>query len=204
MKTTLLLSSSLLLAVPAFAGTSQVMTESSPPPQQENLWSWFVGASGGYLFDFEEDMYTLQIGAKSPWSVSGWSVSLFGEVGWTQNHDDVDLPSEFRGNASSDVDIIPVTFNVKFEHPISGALTGYFGGGVGASYVDADIDFFEFHDSGNDWVFTGQVFAGLAYHFNETSEIFVGARWIYFDDPDLDGISLGDDVMVEGGLRFHF
>ena len=195
-----------MLAVPALAGTSQVMTESTPPPPTPEMWSWFVGATGGYLLDFEEDMYTLQIGAKSPWSFSGWSVALFAEGGWTENHDDVSLPRALGGDEESHLDIVPLTFNVKLEHLISGGLSGYIGGGVGASYVDADIDsrFPGFDVSDDDWVFTGQVFAGLAYHVDEKFEVFGGARWIYFDDPDFAGVSLGDDVLIEGGLRYHF
>jgi len=183
------------------AGTSQVITEPAPTYTQDT-WSWFVGGTGGYLFDFEEDMYTLQVGAKSPWSVAGWSVSLFGEVGWTENHDIANLP----GDEDADTDIVPITFNVKFEHLITGGLSAYIGGGLGASYLDAEINapFSEDDDSASDWVFSAQVFAGLAYHVSPNFEVFGGARWLYFGDPDFHGVSLGDDWMVEGGLRFHF
>lgn len=195
-----------MLAAPALAGTSQVMTESTPPPPAPEMWTWFAGATGGYLLDFEEDMYTLQIGAKSPWSFSGWSVALFGEVGWTENHDDINRSFALGGDEQSHMDIVPLTFNVKLEHLISGGLSGYIGGGAGASYVDADINspFPGFDISDDDWVFTGQVFAGLAYHVDEKFEVFGGARWIYFDDPKFAGASLGDDVLIEGGLRYHF
>jgi len=201
MKNTLVLS--LLLAVPALAGTSQVMTESAPPTYSQDTWSWFVGDTGGYLLDFEEDMYTFQVGAKSPWSVAGWSVALFGEVGWTENHDinNINLP----GDEDSDMDIVPLTFNVKFEHLISGGLSAYIGGGLGAAYCDAEIDSLSGNDdSADDWVFSAQAFAGLAYHVNPAFEIFAGARWIYFDDPGFAGASLGSDCLIEGGLRFHF
>jgi opacity protein-like surface antigen len=182
-----------MLAVPALAGTSQVMTESyKAPMEQDSTWQWFVGGTGGYLLDYEEDMYTFQLGAKSPWSFSGWSVAMFAEVGWTENHDGLD----------ADLDIIPLTFNVKLERLISGGLGVYVGGGLGASYLDAD--FSAPSGSDHDWVFTGQVFAGLAYHVNDNLELFGGARWIYFDDPDFAGVTLDDDVLIEGGLRFYF
>ncbi len=35
-------------------------------------------------------------------------------------------------------------------------------------------------------------------------ELFGGARWIYFDDPGFSEVSLDDDFLFEGGLRFHF
>jgi opacity protein-like surface antigen len=197
MKNTSLLS--LLLAVPAFAGSSQVVTESyQPPVTQDSTWQWFIGGTGGYLLDYEEDIYTLQVGANSPWSFSGWNVAMFAEVGWTENHD-------VLNNLSGDsLDLVPVTFNVKFEHLISGGLSAYVGGGLGASYVDGEINLPGQNDSEDDWVFTGQVFAGLAYHVNDNVELFGGARWIYFDDPDFAGVSLDDDILIEGGLRFHF
>lgn len=203
MKNTLILS--LLLAVPAFAGTSEVVTESAPPPQPQtqDAWSWFVGGTGGYLLDAEEDMYTLQIGANSPWSVAGWSVALFGEVGWTENHDrnNVSLP----GDEDGDMDIVPITFNVKLERLLSGNLSAYIGGGAGVSYVDAEFNSLSGNDdSADDWVFTAQAFAGLAYHVSPAFEIFGGARWVYFDDPGFNGANLGGDCLVEGGVRLHF
>ncbi len=96
--------------------------------------------------------------------------------------------------------------HVRHEHLISGGLSAYVGGGLGVSYLDAEIDapFGGGSESDNDWVFTAQVFAGLAYHVSDSFEIFAGARWIYFDDPDFTGVALDDDVLIEGGLRFHF
>ncbi len=168
----------------------------------QDTWSWFVGGTGGYLLDFEEDMYTFQMGAKSPWSVAGWSVALFAEAGWTENHDSI---TTLAGDEDGDLDIVPLTFNVKLEKMLSGGLALYAGGGLGASYVDAEIDDLSGDNkSVDDWVFTAQVFAGVAYHVSESFEVFGGARWIYFDDPDFAGADLGDDWLLEGGLRFHF
>lgn len=201
MKKTLVLS--LILAVPVLAGTSQVVTESyQPPATQDNLWNWFIGGSAGYLLDFEEDMYTLQVGAKSPWMFSGWSVSLFAEAGWTENHDALVGVPPFGGD--SDLDLVPMLFNVKFEHLITGGLSAYVGGGLGTTYLDADFSTPAGDIHTDDWVLTAQVFAGIAYHVNDNFELFSGVRWIYFDEPDFNGVSLDDDIMVEGGLRFHF
>jgi opacity protein-like surface antigen len=202
MKNILILS--FLLAVPALAGTSQVMTESAPPPPQNEMWSWFIGASGGYLLDYEEDMYTLQIGAKSPWAFGGWSVSLFGEAGWTENHDQ--SVSFLTGDEDAAIDIVPVTFNVKLERLLAGNFGLYIGGGLGMAYVDSELDspLGSDNESDNDWVFTAQAFAGVSYHVTESFDLFAGARWIYFDDPDFRGVSLDDDVLIEGGLHFYF
>ncbi len=169
---------------------------------QESTWDWFVGGSAGYLNDYEEDMYTLQFGANSPWVMSGWSVALFGEIGWTENHDALNGVVPFGGNP--DLDLVPITFNAKFEHLISGGLSAYVGAGAGVTYLDADFRTATGSRHTDDWVFTAQVFAGIAYHVNDNVELFGGARWIYFEDPDFNGVSLDDDILFEGGLRFHF
>jgi hypothetical protein len=39
---------------------------------------------------------------------------------------------------------------------------------------------------------------------SESFAIFGGGRWIYFDDPDFRDAELGDDWMLEGGVRFFF
>lgn len=204
MKNTLVLT--ILMAAPALAGT-QVMTESPPPPPvTQDVWSWFVGGTGGYLLDAEEGMYTLQVGAKSPWAFGGWAVSLYAEAGWTESEEQADTIVGLIGDEDAELDIVPITFNVKLERIITGGLSAYIGGGVGASYLDAQIvsPFDDEDESANDWIFTGQVFAGLAYHVSDSFEIFGGARWIYFDSSDLAGIELGDDWLIEGGVRFHF
>ncbi len=203
MKHTLVLS--LLLAVPALAGTSQVMTESTAPTYTQDTWSWFVGGTGGYLFEADEDIYTFQIGGRSPWAVSGWNIALFAEVGWTENHDGVNLGPPFNSHIGVELDIVPVTFNVKFERTFASAWSIYLGGGLGGASISGDFSPPPGIDGSMDeWVFTGQVFTGIAYHVSETFEIFGGGRWIYFDDPGNGNVDLGNDWMVEGGIRFHF
>lgn len=191
---------SLLLSASAFAGTSEIPQSPPPAAPQQDTWNWFVGGTGGYLLDADEDIYTFQLGANSPWSISGWSVALFAEAGWTENHDSF---SGLQAGSNTSLDIVPITFNVKLEHLISGGLSAYVGGGLGTSYVEGDFASV-YGGSKDDWVFTAQVFAGLAYRVNENLEIFGGARWLYLDDPGFAGVSLGDDVSIEGGLRFHF
>lgn len=198
MKKALLLS--LSLAAPAFAGTSEITPSAPPATYQDNTWDWFVGGTAGYLFEADEDIYTFQLGANSPWTVSGWNVALFVEAGWTENHETFAGPGP---GGDPNLDIVPITFNVKFERLISGGLSAYVGGGLGPAYMEADFAP-AFGGSQDDWVFSAQVFAGLAYRVNDNFEIFGGARWLYLDDPDFGGTSLDDDISIEGGLRFHF
>ena len=119
---------------------------------------------------------------------------MFGEAGWTENHDNNNIG--FLGGSDSSIDIVPMTFNVKLEHLLVGGLSVYVGGGLGAAYVDGNSD--------DDWVFASQAFAGLAYHVSDSLEVFGGARLVHFEDPDIGGVSLDNDCLIEGGLRFSF
>jgi opacity protein-like surface antigen len=114
--------------------------------------------------------------------------------------------------ASYDLDIIPITLNVKFERALSGNLNAYIGGGIGAALVDLDIStntqFGSASDS--DWVFVGQVFGGLSYNVTPAFEVYGGVRWIYMSDADLSGfnnsatLELGSDCLIELGARYKF
>lgn len=138
----------LLIAAPAFAGTSakQVVTQAPDPC----VTAWFGGASVGYLTQLETPLYTANIGVtNSCWNIAGWNIALYGEVGYAEK-DDVDSDSSTSTklindatvvtNVKSDADvtIVPITLNVKFEHQITGNLGAYFGGGLGMAWVDAD------------------------------------------------------------------
>ncbi len=105
-----------------------------------------------------------------------------------------------------DLDVMPITLNVKLERSLTGNLNAYFGGGLGMARVGLDVDYGFDDFSDDDWVFTGQVFAGLNYNFNPNFEVYGGARWIYFDDADLGGatLELDDDFLLEIGARFNF
>ena len=236
MKTILLLP--FVLALPVFAGTSAKEVVAPAPAPNPCLFTWFAGGSVGYLTEFEEVMYTGHIGTDTCWNIGGWNVALFAEIGYTERdesysyarqstppvephfHDSftvdeledyLDATSYFgQTNTSYDLDIMPITFNVKLERQLTGNLNAYFGGGVGVAGVDLSIDAGFDHASDDDWVFVGQVFAGLTYNVNQNFEIFGGARWIYFEDADLsDGgfkgtLELEDDFFFELGARFNF
>lgn len=192
----------LILAVPAFAGP----TPSQPMAPEPNLYTWFAGASVGYLTEFEEPMYNLHVGKDTSWSPGGWNVSFFAEIGYAETDDD------WSGSGGDDdLDVIPLTLNMKFERPLTGNLNAYLGGGLGAARLDLDADLGFLGDfSDDDWVFTGQLFTGLNYNVNPNFEVYGGARWIYYDDASFsdNGISgdldVGDDFLLELGIRFNF
>lgn len=242
----------LLLALPAFAGTSKQVI--APAQSDPCLWTWFTGASVGYLTEFEEEMYHLHVGTDTCWNIAGWDVALFGEVGYTEKEESFSgrrrvieeddfafsnveevicekggecngYEEEFFESSSFDVDdldealsnaffssryklrIIPVTANVKFERALTGNLNAYFGAGLGMANVDLSISSSgpgSFSD--DDWVFCAQIFAGLVYNISPAFEVYGGARWMYFDDADLNGgtLELEDDVLLELGARYNF
>jgi opacity protein-like surface antigen len=225
-------------AIPAIAGTSAKETVTPGPAPDPCLFTWFAGGSVGYLTELEEPMYHLHIGTDTCWNLGGWDVALFLEVGYTEKDDswrspqgnstfppnlddfdgDLDDIEDFLkgfaaagfGNSGYDLDIIPITFNVKLERPLTGNLNAYFGGGLGMALVDFSAKAGLTRFSDDDWVFVGQLFAGLNYNFNPNFEMYGGVRWIYFDDAGLsDGgtsvdLELDDDFLLEIGARFNF
>lgn len=232
------------MTVPVLAGTSAkeaVAPAASPEPC---LFTWFTGASVGYLTEFEEPMYNFHLGTDTCWNLGGWDVALFAEIGYTEKDDswsnvprivngngeltaqiaapppspdsfDLDeledalssVAAMGMGDTNYDLDIMPITLNAKLERPLTGNLNAYFGGGLGMALVDLSVDGGVLGSvSDDDWVFTAQLFAGLNYNFNETFEVYGGARWIYFDDADIDDVTfeVDDDFLIEIGGRINF
>ena len=111
------------------------------------------------------------------------------------------------GNTSYDLSIMPITMNVKLERPLTGNLNAYLGAGLGIALVDLSVNGGVWGPlSDDDWVFVGQLFAGLNYNFNESFEVYGGARWIYYDDADINQATfeVDDDFLFELGARFNF
>ncbi|GAA5497606.1 hypothetical protein Rhal01_03802 [Rubritalea halochordaticola] len=212
-KTILALPLALGLTAAAQAGEVMTAKEVIPPPDPCRL-QWFLGASGGYLTDAEEEMYHLQFGAEK-WCPTH-SHALYLEVGYTEFDNDYDVEDRQQvfpapGLYDLDVEIIPVTLNYKYERSFSNNLGWYIGAGAGIAFVDMDLEGLSVDDSYDDEVFYAQVFTGLTYNFSESFEIFGGVRYIFMDDPDLtgnsdvdDNASIDEDLLVELGLRWNF
>ena len=187
----------LLSSATSFAGEPVMMPmEPAPAP---SLWSWFAGGSVGYLNDFEEEFYSVHVGAEK---FSGeTSHAIFLEVGYAEYDETI-------FGISVDVDFVPVTLNYKFERPLFGCrnLNWYASAGVGVLFADLDVDYDADRDGrtsgGSDEVLMAQAGLGLAYNLGTNFEIYGGGRWVWFDDVDAwDG---GDDIMGEIGLRYNF
>ena len=235
---------SLLASLPAFAGTpTQVASEPAPQSDiwtwfaggsvgyltnlEEAMYTGHVGVDTPWKlagFDialFGEIGYTQK---DESWSSVSRTSSTSGNVNpFPGGSNSIGNAEDYLGNkttrlqgpTSYELDILPITANIKFERAITGNLNAYFGAGLGAAYVDFSAHAPIGNFSQTDWVFAGQVFAGVTYNVNQHFEIFSGARWIYLDDLDVSGkgvggkkysgsVDIGDDFLFELGARYNF
>ena len=192
MKTTATMGLALLLGASAYAGEVTSTTNTyTPPPSSPSLWTWFIGGSGGYFLDNEEDYWTLHFGMKIAES-GPVTHSLFVEG----------LYTEWEPILGVDSEIIPVTLNYKLDYNFNEKFSFYAGVGGGAAFIDSDV--VGFSDSSTE--FAAQVFAGLGYDVTSNFQLYSGVRWLWVDDTDVFNfpVDTGDDVGVELGLRFKF
>ena len=202
---------SILAAGSLMAGEKAALSPVAPPPSP-TLWQWFVGGSIGYLDDLDTEMYHLHAGVDLPSQLGGFDQAIFLEVGYANPDQTIasgyypEYPNGYEGMRVSSIrgeaDLIPITLNYKLERALTDSFSMYFGGGIGAAYVDVDA----LGSSDDDWTFYGQVFGGLLYNINEMWEIYGGVRWIYIDDTDVFGVSVDseDDWLAEIGVRINF
>ena len=186
------------MSLPAMAGVQEVTTRDTWTAPEPTGWSWFAGASVGYLFDYKEPMYTLNAGVTSPWSPFGWNSSFYVEGGLIEDDNETEIPLGIPGR-DADLQIVPITLNVRLEKEITPWFGLYAGAGVGAAFTELIV---ATNDRDQDVVFMGQVFAGVNFRLGEHSEINVGGRWIHFEDAE--NYDLDQDWAAEIGYRWHF
>lgn len=158
----------------------------------------YTGGSVGYLYDFEEPIYSGRLGYdfSSGGALRG---GLEGEISYVRFDDSA---TRLR----SSVDLLPLMANYRGSASLGGPVSLYFGGGVGSSYYDASVE--RLSDTG--WIFTAQAFAGLEFFFNENVSMLAGARYLYFDDYDVraSGNDVNfpsvDDIAIEVGMTIRF
>ncbi|BDS07862.1 hypothetical protein NT6N_29020 [Oceaniferula spumae] len=214
--TALTLLTGLALATAAQAGSdySSKGKEVIPPPAPSCLWTWFAGGSGGYVSgDWDEEIYTLHLGAERKCPGSDCSHAFYLEVGYTEKDGEIGIATAPGGPASLvydvEVEIIPITLNYKYECALTGNLNWYVGAGAGIALYDADASHVQAPgQSFDDTLFYAHVFTGLVYNVSESFEIFGGVRYIFMDDPDLDigafGFASGEDEFsMDGDLHFE-
>ena len=203
-KTTLLLLTGLAFATSAQAGEDY--SAKAPPVvvAPPCLWTWFAAGSGGYIDnDWDEDIYTLQVGAELKCPDSSCSHAFYLEVGYTEKDESSNV-GRFRANEN--LEIIPITLNYKYECALTGKLNWYVGAGAGAALVDYEVKVKgRGNASDDDSTFYAHVFTGLVYNVSQSFEIFGGVRYIFMDDV-FSGFDspLDEGVQYELGVRFNF
>lgn len=212
----------LLTSAACFAGETYVEPAPMPAPAPApSLWTWFAGGSVGFMDELEDEYWSIHAGVEKQ---SGcFSHAFFVEVGWTGDSQEtyyygIDIEGGINDRVKLSADLVPITLNYKFEAPLFGSQSWhwYAGGGIGALYGDisyrldrqfpgGSYDFVE-SASSSDWVFFGQISAGVVWNLTESFEIFGGGRWLYFDDLSVgsEGLDSSDDLMGEIGIRFNF
>ncbi len=215
-KTILAIISTLAVAMSAQAGdeySAKGGKEVIAQPAPSCLWTWFAGGSAGYVSgDWDEDIYTLHVGAEYKCPGSNCSQAIFLEVGYTEKDERDgarDVSNDNIGNI--DAEVIPITLNYKYECALTDKLNWYIGAGAGVALVDISTNEVTASQSEDDTVFYAHAFAGLVYNVSESFEIFGGLRYILMDDPNFfDGIqqeddfTLDKDIHLEFGGRFNF
>jgi len=213
---TLIAVSGLALAATAQAGEEASAKQVIAPIAAICNWSWFAGGSVGVIDgdDWDEDIYTLHIGKERKCAGDKCSQAIYLEVGFTESdftESEGGFSEEPLITTSTDIEIIPITLNYKYECELSDKLNWYAGAGAGIALVDVDIETSVSGDNGgptsesdDDTAFYGHIFAGLVYNVSDTIEVFGGARYIFMDDV-LGGESLLDEeVHYELGARYNF
>lgn len=202
------------LAGPVWAGEVHSSKAPIPPPQDSCLCDWFVGASAGYLLDFEEPMYTLQFGRDLPVNLGGWCMATYLELGYTDKSNNRAFnPQRIPINIDEELQVIPLTLNLKFERPITDNLNVFIGAGLGVAFTEFQSNSVIGQIKESDTSFAAQAFIGLAYNVNKDFQVYGGARWIYvdFDTPSGPGPLIGgsdldfdSQAFLELGARFKF
>lgn len=221
------ITTALSVTATAFAGDSKeaIAPDSTPSPDV-----WFFGGSFGQFesgigsedfvlsdFNLEElggvsdvedaefDMYTLHIGRNLN-QLLGCDTAAYLEVGYLNGNMDVDagsVSSSFDGPLQEvDLEVVPVTLNVKLERRLFNPVSGYLTAGVGYAFTNRSVPAGSVRDGG----FYAQASFGLIYNINEDYEIYAGSRWMYLDSVDFGGgdLELDSALAWEVGLRYNF
>jgi opacity protein-like surface antigen len=217
--TTIALITALTVTASAQAGddySAKGGKEVIPPPVPACLWTWFAGASAGYVDGewnddgntekWEEPMYTLHVGVERKCPGSSCSHAIYLEVGYTEYEDSVSyvFGNGIQRNTFS-CEIIPITLNYKYECELANRLNWYIGAGAGIALVDCtDTETFtgtassSSSSSEDDSAFYAHVFAGLVYNVSDTFEVYGGVRYIYMDD-----VFSGIESPLDGALQYE-
>jgi len=215
-KTTLLILTGLAFAASAQAGEDYSAKGAKVviPPPAPCLWTWFAGGSAGYIADdWDEEIYTLQVGAEYSCPDAACTHAIYLEVGYTEKgnnfsyFDSSNTTESFINNLEGHANrqIIPITLNYKYECALTDQLNWYVGAGAGVAIHDLDVRKQNGSRSYHDTKFYAHIFAGLVYNLSQSVEIFGGARYIHADSIfSGENSPLHNEFQYELGARFNF
>ncbi len=154
----------------------------------------YIGASIGYLIDFEEAVVSGHVGYNLA-AGTGATHGIEIEVSGAGSKDDI---AKFS--------FAPIMANYRLALPISDRFDFFGGLGLGLSKVRISGRGFAsgLRDSGS--AFTAQAFGGLAFNVTPKASLTVGLRHLRIGEAKLLGIkdTVGDDTSVEAGIRIRF
>jgi outer membrane protein W len=107
------------------------------------------------------------------------------EAGWAGAENDNDI--EFRGeqvNVDVDVTFVPIELNLKYAFELTPNLVMDLGAGVSYSFFEVEFDGID--ESGDDWLFGGQVFADINYKLSKAWFIGINGKYQFTDDLELE------------------
>jgi opacity protein-like surface antigen len=212
MKLLTLITTAVSMTATAFAGGSSKEVISAPAPAP-TLGGWFVGGTYGQLEaghngedllpgysidDVDFDIYTLHIGRDLGRQVLGFDTAAYLEVGL------MDGETSIENQIGVDVELIPVTANIKLERPIFNQFSVYATAGLGYAFSDIAGN----GQSATDGGFIAQASAGVLYNITQQLEAFAGVRYMFLDSVNFGGIAsdleLDNEIGWEIGLRYNF
>lgn len=129
------------------------------------------------------------------------------ELEGAYQHNDVDQFNSSRGNIAVDGDasVFSLMANFVLDVYTGTPVVPYFGAGVGASWVDAEITASGQTTDADDRALTGQLIGGVAYALTDTLFLTLDYRYFLIDELDLEGGTLEPRIhKVSLGMRHQF
>jgi opacity protein-like surface antigen len=153
-----------------------------------------VGAEAGYLLDSEEEFLAGRIGYEVRASdFRSHQVEL--EIGYTDS-----------GEAGTKADLLPVMANYRLVTTTSNRFGWHVGAGAGFTRARVQGVSTVGPVTLKDNSFSAQAFAGVHWQPGPSTQLTLGARYLWIDDVTFAGtkFKVGDDVAISAGVSFRF
>lgn len=174
-------------------------------PASADMNNYFVGKLGFYTPN-SNDLDGYDTGFSSEFAFGHYFnpfVALEFGVGYFQTSGDVVVvagPNAFLTN--EDIGVVPLTLSLRLVQPLSKTVEIYAIGGIGAYFVNSDINAFGLSDDTT--AFGGHLGGGINFNLNRT--VFLGGEFKYtWVNPDLYGTDVSlDGFRANANIGFRF